>query len=170
MLKAYVTNLGMYNEGRLVGEWVDLPLEEDFATILKRIGVDGERYEEYFVTDWKSDELPEAVQLLGEYENVEILSEILKQVDDAETLNAYLEYASVGLKTAIEECANRDIFLLKGMYTDWDLGCYWVEKSGCYDISSIPELSRYFDYESIGRNCRLECEGYFAKAGWLEIH
>ena len=170
MLKAYVANLGMYNEGRLVGEWVNLPLEEDFDTILKRIGVDGERYEEYFVTDWKSDELPEAVWLLKEYENVEELSKLLEQVDDAKTLNAYLEYASVGLETAIKECANRDIFLLKGIHTDLDLGRYWVEESGCYDSSSIPELSRYFDYESIWRECRLGSKGYFAEAGWLEIH
>jgi hypothetical protein len=49
----FITNLGRYNEGELVGEWLFLPTtKEGFADALERIGVDGERYEEYFITDY----------------------------------------------------------------------------------------------------------------------
>lgn len=29
MLKVFITNLGMYNEGILCGEWIELPIEEE---------------------------------------------------------------------------------------------------------------------------------------------
>lgn len=34
MLRIYLTNLGKYNEGQLVGEWVELPvIEEAFEKV-----------------------------------------------------------------------------------------------------------------------------------------
>lgn len=29
MMKIYLTNLGKYNEGQLVGEWVELPVSQE---------------------------------------------------------------------------------------------------------------------------------------------
>ncbi len=38
--EAFVTNLGKYNEGMLVGEWVKLPTtEEEMQKIFERIGI-----------------------------------------------------------------------------------------------------------------------------------
>ena len=43
--EAYVTNLGKYNEGRLVGEFLKFPTTtEEVQALLKRIGIDGVRY------------------------------------------------------------------------------------------------------------------------------
>lgn len=79
IFRAYVTNLGMYNEGRLVGEWVDFPIQHDGLTlqesiekILCRIGVDGKQYEEYFITDYDS-EIAGLTANFGEYENLFLL-------------------------------------------------------------------------------------------------
>lgn len=56
MMRIYLTNLGKYNEGELVGEWVDLPIEkENLQEVFKRIGIDGKQYEEYFITDYECD-------------------------------------------------------------------------------------------------------------------
>ena len=56
MLKAYITNLGKYNEGELVGEYLAFPATtEEVQALLARIGVDGKRYEELFITDYESD-------------------------------------------------------------------------------------------------------------------
>lgn len=53
--KVAVTNLGMYNEGSLSYEWLNVPCTADeFGAALKRIGVDGVRYEEYFLSDWEN--------------------------------------------------------------------------------------------------------------------
>ena len=45
LFEAYITNLGKYNEGRLVGETLKFPATtEEVQALLKRIGVDGVRY------------------------------------------------------------------------------------------------------------------------------
>ena len=51
LFEAYITNLGKYNEGELVGETLKFPTTtEEVQGLLKRIGVDGVRYEEFFIT------------------------------------------------------------------------------------------------------------------------
>ena len=48
LFEAYVTNLGKYNEGELVGETLKFPATtEEVQSLLKRIGVDGVRYQEF---------------------------------------------------------------------------------------------------------------------------
>ena len=58
LFEAYVTNLGKYNEGELVGETLKFPATtEEVQALLKRIGVDGIRYEEIFITSFDGDVL-----------------------------------------------------------------------------------------------------------------
>lgn len=55
MMNIFITNLGKYNEGELVGEWVTLPIsEKKLQELFKRIGIN-EEYEEYFITDYECD-------------------------------------------------------------------------------------------------------------------
>lgn len=69
-LSGYITNLGKYNEGELVGKWIELPIDEDeFEEELKEIGIGeedefGQVYEEYFWTDWECD-IPGVTNDLG---------------------------------------------------------------------------------------------------------
>ena len=55
---AYITNLGKYNEGELVGEWVKFPTtSEDLQKVFERIGIGskddfGNPYEEWFISDY----------------------------------------------------------------------------------------------------------------------
>ncbi|BBW98876.1 hypothetical protein GsuE55_37090 (plasmid) [Geobacillus subterraneus] len=70
MLDVFIVNLGKYNEGELVGEWLTLPAtEKQIQDALVRIGVgrytekgfefgveeDGYFYEEYEVFDWEME-------------------------------------------------------------------------------------------------------------------
>lgn len=56
--EAYITNLGKYNEGELVGEWVKFPTtSEDLKKVFERIGIGskddfGNPYEEWFISDY----------------------------------------------------------------------------------------------------------------------
>ena len=51
-IKIFLTNLGKYVDGYLIGEWVKLPVPKDkLNDILARIGID-EHNEEYFITDY----------------------------------------------------------------------------------------------------------------------
>ena len=57
-MQVYIANLGKYNEGRLVGETLKFPATtEEVQSLLKRIGVDGVRYEEIFITSFDGDVL-----------------------------------------------------------------------------------------------------------------
>ena len=70
MMNIYLTNLGKYNEGELVGEWVKLPVsDEELQKVFERIGIN-EEYEEYFITDYECD-----FYEIGEYENIDTLNE-----------------------------------------------------------------------------------------------
>lgn len=57
--EAFVTNLGKYNEGELVGEWVKFPISaEEMQKVFERIGIGskdefGQPYEEWFITDYE---------------------------------------------------------------------------------------------------------------------
>lgn len=55
LISAYVTNLGKYNEGELVGKWLDFPTtQKEINKVLHEIGIDGIRYEEIFITDYEA--------------------------------------------------------------------------------------------------------------------
>ena len=56
LFEAYITNLGKYNEGELVGETLEFPTShQEVQALLKHIGVDGIRYEEFFITSFDGD-------------------------------------------------------------------------------------------------------------------
>lgn len=88
-MEIYLTNLGMYNEGTLHGEWFELPM--DIEEALKKIGIgskrhDGSVYEEWFITDYI------APFQIGEYDNLEKLNDIAEELERYESLEqAYNE-------------------------------------------------------------------------------
>ena len=75
MFEAYVTNLGMYPEyGVEVGEYLKFPTTaEEVRALFSRIGIDGIRYQEYFITNYESDVLG-LYDHLGEYESLDELN------------------------------------------------------------------------------------------------
>ena len=77
--EAFITNLGKYNEGFLVGEWVKFPVtNEEMQAVFRRIGI-GRRYEEWFITDY---DCPDAAigKVLGEYESLSELNYLAGQI------------------------------------------------------------------------------------------
>ena len=87
LFEAYITNLGKYNEGELVGETLKFPTTtEEVQALLKRIGVDGVRYEEFFITSFDGDVLG-LYDYLTEYENLDELNHLaclLSELDQGE--------------------------------------------------------------------------------------
>ena len=87
LFEAYITNLGKYNEGELVGETLKFPTTtEEVQALLKRIGVDGVRYEEFFITSFDGDVLG-LYDYLTEYENLDELNYLaclLSELDQGE--------------------------------------------------------------------------------------
>lgn len=180
-IKIYVTNLGKYNEGSLVGQWMDLPTTpEIFANALKAIAIDGKRYEEYFITDYEStiDNLFSGISAAKmEYANIEELNYLAAKVEEmpqyeVEKFEAALESGEYANTVAdminLASGNNLDCYqFLEGVHTDEDLGYYWVEESGAYDLKAMGNLAQYIDYERFGRDIRLEESGVFADSGYI---
>ena len=95
VFEAYITNLGKYAEGRLVGETLKFPATtEEVQSLLKNIGVDGVRYEEFFITAFDGDVMG-LYDYLTEYENLDELNHLAHLIseldsDEIETLEAVL--------------------------------------------------------------------------------
>lgn len=165
--KIYVANLGKYNEGEMVGEWINLPAtEEEMEELLDRIGIN-EEYEEIFIPTYEN----EFNYIVNEYDNLDELNDIAYKIDnltdyEKEILKAGLELWS------FDEIYNYldDIILLKDVNTDYDLGYYWIEESGCYNLDNLGVLRNYINYEAFGRDVRIETDGDFTSYGWIERH
>ena len=97
-MKIYITNLGKYNEGYLIGKWVRLPVADDvLEKVLEAIGID-EYYEEYFITDYET-EIVGIGNSIGEYSSLEELNKLAERLEslcqyDTDKLEAMLEYTS----------------------------------------------------------------------------
>ena len=95
VFEAYITNLGKYNEGEVVGETLKFPTTtEEVQALLKRIGVDGVRYEEFFITAFDGNVMG-LYDYLTEYENLDELNHLAHLIseldsDEIETLEAVL--------------------------------------------------------------------------------
>ena len=163
MLNIYLTNLGKYNEGMLVGEWLELPAtDEEIEAVKTRIGIN-EQYEEWFITDYETDVDGLTV---GEYDNLDELNELAEVIEeDAEGVAALMYF---GYNTA-EKIADKlcDLIRIEGsahMSMDESIGWYYAEEMGTLD--AIPEhLKYYFNYESYGRDIRLEGQFYETESG-----
>ena len=153
MFNVFITNLGKYNEGELVGKWLQLPCD-DIEAELESIGVaENTMYEEYFITDYEND----YDYKVGEYASLERLNDLaetLEALDEYEAahLQAYMEASGDDLEEALERYENSMFY--KGM--DLVDVAYQVVKE-CYDLPEIAQ--RYFDYEAFARD--LGFDGYY---------
>ena len=95
VFEAHITNLGKYAEGQPVGETLKFPATtEEVQSLLKNIGVDGVRYEEFFITAFDGDVMG-LYDYLTEYENLDELNHLAHLIskldsDEIETLEAAL--------------------------------------------------------------------------------
>ena len=167
-ISIYLTNLGKYVEGCLMGEWVKLPIDKDkLQDVLTRIGIN-ERYEEYFITDYET--LLSNLHI-SEYASITELNELAEKIDeladyDYDKLGAVLECeSSMSISEILEIIEDLDSFdLLTDVEDDEALGEYYAEC--CCIFAGIPDhIQRYFDFESYGRDIRLESNLCFTSYG-----
>lgn len=187
MLKVFITNLGMYNEGILCGEWIELPIEEeDLNEVLDKIKIcheneNGEEvkyydsvgnpYEEYFFTDFETDidglEIPEHIS----FEDLNEMAEEINCLDEEEqeVLSGLLKDGGYSYEDAISIINNQQYCVFYNCFDMSEVAEQVVEQCGYLD--EMPEhLRSYFDYEAFGRD--LEIEGdyvYCGKGVYIEI-
>ena len=132
---AFITNLGKYNEGDLVGEWVHFPTTpEEMQDVFKRIGIGqkddfGQPYEEWFITDYDCY-VPGLYDVLGEYESLDELNYLASKIEELdkyewETFNAAVEMGEYtgSVKDLINLTENLDCYnFYSDIHSDSDLG------------------------------------------------
>ena len=170
LFEAYITNLGKYNEGELVGETLEFPTSpQEVQALLKHIGVDGIRYEEFFITSFDGDVLG-LYDYRGEYENLDELNHLaclLSELDQGE-LEKFEAVLHTGAHTSsvadiINLTQNLDCFeFYPEIENEEDLGRYWAE-----DLPIPEELKDYFDYEAYGRDISINEGGHMAPGGYV---
>ena len=175
---AFITNLGKYNEGELVGEWVKFPTTaEKLKEVFKRIGIGqkddfGQPYEEWFITDYDCY-VDGLYSKLGEYENLDELNYLASKLDEM-SKSEYAQFQAGmemgdhcgSLQEIINLTENLDCYEVYPDIHDYDdLGRYYIEE---LDVMQVPEhLQNYIDYEAYGRDVALEENGTFTDQGYV---
>ena len=179
--EAYVTNLGKYNEGALVGEWVKFPTtEEEMQKVYERIGIGskddfGNPYEEIFITDYECP-VHGVYELLGEYESLDKLNYLASRIEeldkwDQEKFVAIME-AGCDEVSDIDDLINLTFNLdcydfMPKIIDEYDLGYYYVHEAGIYNEKELGPLANYIDYERFGRDIRMDESGRFTDEGYI---
>ena len=176
--EAFITNLGKYNEGALVGEWVKFPTTaEELQKVFERIGIGskddfGHPYEEWFITDYDCY-VDGLYEMLGEYENLDELNYLaskLEELDDHdyEHFQAAMQVSDYtgSVKDLINLMDNLDKYEIYPGVDDYsDLGRYYIDEVG---VMEIPEhLANYIDYEAYGRDVAIDEMGQFTNYGYV---
>lgn len=173
VFEAYITNLGKYAEGQLVGETLKFPATtEEVQSLLKNIGVDGVLYEEFFITAFDGDVMG-LYDYLTEYENLDELNHLAHLIseldsDEIETLEAALNKGdhTSSVEDIINLVHNLDCYdLHPGVTDDETLGRIYVEDMELLDVPD--NVLPYFDFEAYGRDMRINEGGHFAPTGYL---
>ena len=175
---AFITNLGKYNEGELVGEWVKFPTTaEELKEVFKRIGIGqrddfGQPYEEWFITDYDCY-VDGLYSKLGEYENLDELNYLASKLDEMSE-SEYAQFQAGmemgdhcgSLQEIINLTENLDCYEVYPHIEDYDdLGRYYIEE---LEVMQVPEhLQNYIDYEAYGRDVAMDENGSFTDQGYV---
>ena len=175
---AFITNLGKYNEGELVGEWVKFPTTaEEMKEVFKRIGIGqrddfGQPYEEWFITDYDCY-VDGLYDKLGEYESLDELNYLASKLDEMSN-SEYAQFQAgmeMGdhcgrLQEIINLTENLDCYEIYPHIEDYDdLGRYYIEE---LEVMQVPEhLQNYIDYEAYGRDVAMDENGSFTDQGYV---
>ena len=167
-MRIYITDLSAYNQGALVGKWIELPLaKEELAEAIYEVLREGERvtnsseHEELIITDYECDYLR-----IDEYCDIDRLNDIAEVVadyDDSDFLKLkFLEHE--GFKTL-------EIILDNGI-NNYDVDIYDYSSNtsftDVYELLAVdmvdeglfgcvpPNFENYIDYSAIGRDLSMD--------------
>jgi hypothetical protein len=171
MLKIYITDLAAYNNGYLIGEWVDLPMEkEELEVSIKKILKQGEEackygsHEEFFITDYEWEDV--TIFSVQEYENPYLLNEKLslleEKVNSVQYKNVKILLENELVENFEDAIENVDNLIIYENSTMTDVAKQYIEES--VDLNGYHSLIvNHIDYEGMGRD--LEIQGSYFKNG-----
>ncbi|MBN1467201.1 MAG: antirestriction protein ArdA [Fusobacteriaceae bacterium] len=151
-INVYVANLGKYNEGYLVGEWLELPTDEETINnhIEKVLTDNGKypvgQYEEIAIHDYES---PINV---NEYDDIYKLNEFLNEVQnyDENIIEALTDYLDI--EEIPEILRNNDFYCVLDVQNETELALKCDTELLPFDFEAVLNAGAdlYLDYEQIG--------------------
>ena len=169
MLKVYISSLASYNNGRLVGEWVELPcvnLAEQIQAVLlegQRVCKDALPHEEFFITDfeWEDDGMGKAYSV-SEHSDPYKLNEVAEELSNLEEFERlqvqFLLYEGYEFEYALQNHEDVTIYDYRSSNSFKDVYELLAEDlvdEGCF--GDIPaNLTYYIDYSAIGRDLSID--------------
>lgn len=173
VLRVYVANLGKYNEGELVGEWLDLPAtDKEIENCMKNIRVaEGSDYEEYAIHDYECDIDGVKISEYTPLDYANELAERLESIDDEEAFAALLDYHNGNISEALDTYESEDYNFYEGVSDHEELGMYLYDNDlldAAYYADAI--CPSYLDYDAIGRDVDYGSSGGFYGNGFLEVY
>lgn len=179
-LGVWIGNLGRYNEGALVGEWVRFPTSRDeIDAVMKRIGIGttdvfGQPYEEWFIGDYDCY-VKGMSTYLGEYESLDELNYLTSRIERMRDGEFEGFLAAIELGDNLTNCKDlinltysaEDYVFEPDIHSDSDLG-YWAAKEWAGpQLKALGDLEQYFNYEKYGKDVRLAEGGIFTEYGYV---
>ena len=176
-IKGYITNLGKYNEGEQIGEWITLPIgKKDLQDTLERIGCN-------YYTEDENGEITHHITGYGicvfidgdidfdidldRFENIDDVNKLAEQIKrwDKNTFIAAVEVFGI---ENIDLDKPNDYILHSDIKCDYSLGYYYAVKCGNVDFKDDPVLEQYFNYEAYGFDINYDADGGYSTRGWIE--
>lgn len=156
MLKGFITNLGKYNEGQLVGKWIEFPItEEELEEVFNEIGID-DFYEEYFFTDWETDWDIPVYEEFGGSPDLDEVNDITNEMydiehyDNLDWLYAYIECTGANLYDAVMKYQDNSIFYGNDTYEiieNFLCDCYGIDGRLLSSILNHMNCDDFVSYE-----------------------
>ena len=177
-ISAFITNLGKYNEGEMVGQWISFPTTtEEMQRVLSAIGIGkpdicGVPYEEWFIIAYENT-VRGLSSALGEFVNLDELNYLavklngmeqseLEQFEAALTMDDHCG----SLQELINLTDNLDCYdFLPDISDEEALGRYYLLEVG--SIKVPDELVDYIDYEALGRDAVINENGEFVNGSYV---
>lgn len=168
--EVYLTDLQAYNEGHLVGKWIQLPISKfELAQAISEVLCEGEavcgtsNHEETFLSDYSYDDY-EFISI-EEYSDVYELNEqlgLLEFKTDHE-LKAISFLLNEGLAIDVEDAINKvdDVIIHQNQSME-DIAYDLLQD--CYGVDTLPSIiANNINYEDVARD--LEMDGRYYEVG-----
>ena len=147
-IRIYVANLAAYNEGRLVGDWLTLPMDEEELTeaIKKILGKD----EEWAIHDY------EAPFSIHEYDSPYELNKLLEDLEDIDEEEDVIRAIAdiVDKDELFQILKDQSYSFIRDVHDEQDLALKIDQEYFPFDFEAVDKAgaSGYLDYEAIGHD------------------
>lgn len=169
---AHIANLGKYNAGVLADTALSFPATTwQVQEALRKIGVDGLRYEEIIILEY-SIGVKGVARALGEYTHIDELNYLASRLEglDPEDMEKFIaavehgEYAG-SAEQLINLTYNLDRYELYPVQNAEEYGLWLVDELSTMEL---PEQARdYFDFEAYGEATAINEGGTFTSRGYI---